>query len=57
MCTCVTNNIDYVKCVCGTCYFVCGEGFIFKNIIVRKLKWPNMEKPHVQLCIVSSFAR
>jgi hypothetical protein len=35
MCTCVVNNIDYAKCVCRTCYFVCGEGVIFKMLLLE----------------------
>jgi hypothetical protein len=32
------NNIDYIVCDCGMCYFTCAKGATFLNVIVGGLK-------------------
>ncbi len=41
------NNIDYVVCDCRMCYFACAKGATFYNVVVGRLKWLDMGKPHV----------
>ncbi len=45
MCT-FKKNIDYIICDCKMRYFVCGEGVTFHNVIIRRPRWPYMEKTH-----------
>jgi len=53
LCILTTNNTDYLGCGCKMCYFTCVEGIIFESIVVKRLKWLNMERPCAKLCIMS----
>ncbi len=44
LCLFTIDNIDYFGCDCKTCYFMCIEGYTFKNVVVGGLKWLDMER-------------
>jgi hypothetical protein len=50
LCLPATNNIDYFKCDCRMCYFICAKGFTLWSVIVGRSNWLDMEKPCAQLC-------
>jgi hypothetical protein len=43
------ENINYIGCDYETCYFACVKGVSFSNIVVRGLRWSNMERPHANV--------
>jgi len=59
LCLFVVDNIDYFGCECIMCYLRCAKGFgevsTFKNVVVRRSRWSNMEGPCAQLCTMSFF--
>jgi hypothetical protein len=55
LCLFVIDNTNYFGCDCTMCYFMCVQGFTFKNVVIKGSRWLNTKGPCAQLCTLSSF--